>query len=352
MQTDALTRLETRRLILRPFTAEDHPMILRIASDPDTVRYMYFWGRDGVTPETDARRFLDYAIQCWAEKPLRAREYCLVRKSDGAAMGNGSLEWTADEPDTAELGWFLLPEYRGCGYVTEMAEALLRAGFEALGARTVIARCDKRNAPSYRVMERLGMRLVYIEPGGRPAKASGETPGDECTYAIPRQEWQIRQAWKTYRTYTCHFDDFLPPPPMTDGEISLTLDRLSPADPAKGYVPAYHFFITRQGERIGCINLRIGYPDSLLYGGQIGYSVDEAWRGRGYAGTACRLLRPLMRAHGMPTAIITNHIANAASRRVCEKLGARFLCRIAVPESHEMYAQGIREVNVFAMDAQ
>lgn len=351
METEKLTRLETERLILRPFCEKDASLALRIASDPGTVRYLYHWGRDGASPEADARRFLDYALHCREEKPQRAWEYCLIRKLDGASMGEGSLEWAGDQPDTAELGWILTKEYRGRGYVTEMGERLLRAAFETLGARTVIARCDSRNTASYRVMERLGMHLIDVEKGGRPVKTPGEAPGDEWTCAVTRAAWQLWQAWREYRSYSCRFEDFISLPALTDGEIVLQAEALCPADPARGYVPAYKFSITRQGETVGSINLRIGYPDSLFYGGQIGYSVDEAWRGRGYAGAACRLLRPVMRAHGMKTAVITNNVTNASSRRVCEKLGARLLCRADVPEAHEMYAQGIRSVNVFAWDA-
>lgn len=179
-----LSILETRRLFLRPFTEADAPLILRISADPDTVKYLYYWGRDGITPEADARRFLQYALSNWQKVPILAREYCLVLKETGQAIGDGSLEWVKDLPGTAEIGWILLPEYRGQGYATEMARELLRAGFDILGAKKIIAHCDARNIPSRRVMERLGMTLTGIEKGARPVKRTGDIPGDECTYTI------------------------------------------------------------------------------------------------------------------------------------------------------------------------
>ena len=55
-----------------------------------------------------------------------------------------------------------------------------------------------------------------------------------------------------------------------------------------------------------------------------------------------------MRAHQMRAAIITNNVTNAASRRVCKKLGCAFLCRVRLPENNDMrLEQGIDEVNVF-----
>lgn len=178
--------LETERLTLRPFTEEDYPLILRISSDPKTTEYLYYWGRIGTTPESDAKRFLDYAVKNWRKTPIRAREFCLVLKETGEAIGDGSVEWVEDEPGTAEIGWILLPEYRGRGYATEAGRELMRAAFEVMGADTVIAHCDSRNQPSRNVMERLGMTLREITPGARPAKRVGELNGDECTYAVER----------------------------------------------------------------------------------------------------------------------------------------------------------------------
>ncbi len=343
--------LETERLRLRPFTEADKDLILRISADPGTTEYLFFWGRLGATPESDARRYLEYALARWKEEPARAWEYCVTLKETREALGQGSLEWAeTTEPGDVELGWILLPAHRGRGYATEMGRELTRAAFEALGAQRVIAHCDDRNAPSFRVMERLGMTLAGIEKGARPAKRIGEQNGDERLYVLSRTDWEIRRAWEEYHAYACRFEDFAALPHLTDGRVCLQAEKYAPADPVKRYVPAYHFQILAEGKPVGRISLRIGYPDSLFYGGQIGYGVDEPYRGRGYAGAACRLLFPVMRAHGMRCALITNDVENAASRRVCEKIGARFLCQTDVPADHEMYQKGSRRVNVFALD--
>ena len=180
-------QLETERLLLRSFTKADYPLILRISSDPITTEYLYYWGRIGTTPESDANRFLEYATKSWKARPIRAREFCLVLKETGEAIGDGSVEWVHDVAGTAEIGWILLPEYRGKGYATEAGRELMRAAFEIMGADTVIAHCDSRNQPSRRVMERLGMMLHEIVAEVRPAKRAGEKNGDECTYAINKE---------------------------------------------------------------------------------------------------------------------------------------------------------------------
>ena len=335
--------LETERLILRPFTEDDYDVILQIASDPDATKYLYFWGRDGITPRQDAHRFLNHALKEWSRDKITMREYCVILKETGERIGDSSVE-VCDET-AAEIGWILLPAFRGKGYATEAGRAMMDFGFTRYHAQRVIAHCDTRNAPSYHVMERLGMRLEGVEKEGRAPKYDGGPRGDEATYGISRPDW----AWAWYRALPCAFDGFLPLPEMDDGEIRLACKNAEPGIPEKQWVPAYHFLILRGEEQAGTIDLRIGVTDGLFYGGQIGYSVEEAFRGRGYAGRACRLLIPLMRNHGMRAALITNDVKNAASRRVCEKLGCAFLCRAALPADNDMRVfDGMEEVNVYA----
>jgi len=103
----------------------------------------------------------------------------------------------------------------------------------------------------------------------------------------------------------------------------------------------------KEGERIGEIDLRIGYTDGLYYGGQIGYSIDEKYRGNGYAGRACRLLLPVAKAHGMTKLLITNNHENTASMRVYERLGCRLVRVARMPEWHDLYKEGRRFQNIF-----
>lgn len=187
-----MKNLETDRLILRPFTAEDDAVIMKIASDPDTVKYLYFWGRPGKTPRQDTDRFLyDHAIKEWNRNPIRMREYALVLKETGAVIGDASIE-KYDE-DNGEIGWILLPEYRGRGYATEAAKRLTQFGFEELELKIIAATCDERNPASAHVMERCGMHLYEVCKEGRPDKGDG-IRADELVYRINRADWW----WNTY----------------------------------------------------------------------------------------------------------------------------------------------------------
>ena len=144
---------------------------------------------------------------------------------------------------------------------------------------------------------------------------------------------------------------FKPVEDLRDGEIFLRLNRTCDAQPEKGWVPAYYFDIClKDGTGIGQCDLRIGHNERLYYGGNIGYGIDEAYRGRHYAAKACRLLFRLARKHGLDYVIITCDPSNKASARTCELAGGKYLETAEIPEWHNMYEEGLRRVRIYRFD--
>jgi len=150
-----------------------------------------------------------------------------------------------------------------------------------------------------------------------------------------------------YNTLPVVFNGFIDQPDCSDGVISLICREKHPANPEKNRVPAYSFDICKNGEKIGGISLRVGYTEGLYYGGNIGYGVDKAQRGNGYAARACKLLATIAQAHSITKLLITNEHSNTASMRVCEKLGAHLLRTVPLPKWHDLYQKGQRFVNIY-----
>ena len=124
---------------------------------------------------------------------------------------------------------------------------------------------------------------------------------------------------------------------LYDDEIKLVLERVEDANVERGWVPAYYFAIcNHNGVKMGTCDLRIGHNDNSYYGGNIGYSIDEEYRGHHYAGKACLLLFKLARLHDLGYLYITCDPENLASRKTCEYVGAEFLGVKELPLDNEM----------------
>src|SRR3954452_5243296 len=113
--------------------------------------------------------------------------YVIVRRADGAAVGDVGFHGPPGVGGEVEVGYALAPRARGAGLATESV-ALLTAWALALpGVRAVSARVTPANLASVRVLERLGFvpdgerdgHLRYVrreQPRARPAARSARRP--------------------------------------------------------------------------------------------------------------------------------------------------------------------------------
>lgn len=135
---------------------------------------------------------------------------------------------------------------------------------------------------------------------------------------------------------------------LRDGEVQLVLEKTSPANPERRRVPEYRFAVCGEdGTRMGWCSLRIGHPEPLYYAGNIGYEVEEPYRGRGLAARACSLLYKLADRHGLGYVLITCDPSNAASRRTAERTGCELLETAPLPGWHDLTKEGFREVCIY-----
>lgn len=128
---------------------------------------------------------------------------------------------------------------------------------------------------------------------------------------------------------------------LKNDEIQLKLEKTVDGNVEKGWVPAYYFAIcNNRGIKIGVCDLRIGHNDNLYYGGNIGYCIDQEYRGNHYAAKACLLLFELARKHNLEYLIITCNPDNDASRKTCEYAGGELLEVVELPEDNDMRDSG------------
>ncbi|WP_329787839.1 GNAT family protein [Lentzea sp. DG1S-22] len=106
-------------------------------------------------------------------------------------IGSAVLKWLSETDRQGEIGYSLHPGFQGRGYATEAARKMLELGFEHLGLHRIVAECDPRNEPSWRLMERLGMRR---EAHFRELEIFKGEWGDLFVYAVLEEEYARARA--------------------------------------------------------------------------------------------------------------------------------------------------------------
>ena len=138
---------------------------------------------------------------------------------------------------------------------------------------------------------------------------------------------------------------------LRNDEIQLLLEKTVDGNEEKGWVPACHFAIcSLEGTKMGTCDLRVGHNDKLYYGGNIGYRIEEQYRGHHYAGKACLLLFELARKHGLEYLIITCNPDNYPSRKTCEYAGGELLEIVELPPDSDMRVRGETEKCIYRFE--
>lgn len=148
--------LRTERLLIRPCRIEDAEDLFALRSRPEVA----LWANSvPIDLEGWRKRFRDPAIAphlLTVERDGLVIGELMAYVRDGDAQKEVGDSAAASE---AELGWLIAPEHQGQGLATEAGRALVGLCFGPLGLRRVVASTFEANRPSWRVMERLGMRL-------------------------------------------------------------------------------------------------------------------------------------------------------------------------------------------------
>jgi RimJ/RimL family protein N-acetyltransferase len=169
-------RLETGRLVLRPWTADDAGGALRAYGDAEVARWLAP-AMDRVRDEASMR----VVLQQWTAEEERmltpAGRWAIELRGDGRLIGGATL--LPLQPDEEyEIGWQLQRDAWGHGYATETGTALARRAFEQ-GLEQVIAVVRPTNTRAIATVGRIGMEWI------------GET---EKYHSLRLREYRLRPA--------------------------------------------------------------------------------------------------------------------------------------------------------------
>lgn len=140
-------RLETERLLVRPFVPEDEPALHRVLSHPEVMRFI----QPPFTPE-QTLAFLRQAGLC--VPPL---VYALTLRETGALIGH--LIWHPYGQNSYELGWVLRRDSWGQGIASELTEALIGEARRS-GIPGIVLECAPEQEASRHIAAKFGFRFA------------------------------------------------------------------------------------------------------------------------------------------------------------------------------------------------
>jgi RimJ/RimL family protein N-acetyltransferase len=139
----------TERLLIRPAQEPDRARMVSLWTDED---FMVF--APGPKSEEAAQRRFDHMLEVREDVPFAKQP--VIERASGVIVGYTGVDWFDYQGRLRlEFGWRLAPEYRGLGYATEAAQALLdQARRTFVGEIFVII--DLENLASQNVCRKLG----------------------------------------------------------------------------------------------------------------------------------------------------------------------------------------------------
>ena len=139
-----MREIRTDRLLLRPFRETDLDDLYEFLSQ---LEHDEFEGYPGITRENCAEHM---------RYRLGSEEFYAVElTAAGKVIGNiycGNRDFAAKE-----VGYIINERFRGQGYALEALTAVVAEALR-FGAHRVYAECDPRNAPSWKLLEKAGLR--------------------------------------------------------------------------------------------------------------------------------------------------------------------------------------------------
>ncbi len=145
--------IETERLILREFRAEDFESVHRYASKPEVTKYLPF----GPNTEEETCLFLHKALEYKLQNPRSDYEFAVILKKDNVLIGGCGIHITSSSNKEGSIGYCFDSQFWRNGYALESANALIQFGFSILKLHRIFATCHPENIGSAKVLERVGM---------------------------------------------------------------------------------------------------------------------------------------------------------------------------------------------------
>ena len=175
--------LDGPRLRLRPWQDDDLPTLARMHADPWMMRFL---PKRLTREESDA-----WAARMQAHIDEHGWGFWVMELHDEPGLvgvcGLFNVRFEAPFTPAVEIGWRVAPGWQRQGFAYEAACLALAAGFGPLGLERIVAFTVEANQPSWRLMEKLGMRREGVFE--HPSLPEGHKLRPHLLYGLDHADW-------------------------------------------------------------------------------------------------------------------------------------------------------------------
>ncbi|HKM35723.1 MAG TPA: GNAT family N-acetyltransferase [Lachnospiraceae bacterium] len=189
-----IRKIKTDRLQLRPLFIKDIESVHEYSSDKESTRYMIMLPN---RTKEETLQFLTMVTKEWEKSEPSYYEFGI--ELDKELIGSIRIGMN-EERTIGEFGWIINKKYWSRGYATEAALALRDYAQNKLNLLKLEAHCDTRNRASARVMQKIGMTLVF-DDGPRFYGKTGENALEskyEMQISKSERDVLLKEALKLY----------------------------------------------------------------------------------------------------------------------------------------------------------
>ncbi len=145
--------LESERITLRQFTDSDLENVYSGLSHPEVIKY---YGVSYDTLEATKEQMKWFADLEANEKGIW---WAACLKTNGRFIGGGGLNDLSKEHRKAEIGFWLLPEYWGNGFMGEAMPLILNYAFDTIGLHRIEGYVDTENQNCKKALSKLNFNF-------------------------------------------------------------------------------------------------------------------------------------------------------------------------------------------------
>jgi ribosomal-protein-alanine N-acetyltransferase len=150
--------IETKRLILKRIDQSDREFIFEEFQNDFINKYLY-----DEEPMTDIKQADDLIEFYTTKEPRNQNRWVLMNKIENKKMGTCGFHLWDREKNTVELGFELMQQYNGKGYMTEAVEAIIEFARIKMKVNKIVAIVYIDNVKCKRLLERFGFVIIDKE---------------------------------------------------------------------------------------------------------------------------------------------------------------------------------------------